>query len=243
MLLKLDKFPTVLNAVRFYHADVQVVRRRFVSFAKNKPTFSYFDLRKIACQSIDLHQSAATLEATIRCGVKRADVRNRYLEVLPLLLQYIDQQKPNFIQSLGHSFTYPAGRGLIVPIDPPFVIGTSAGIVVPYMSFWKVNPLKADQMSLLCTLVRDVLEREPDYEEATLQFVDMSVPSGCASRSLRVTNLVDVPRLQPTEVAGMLDVLREGMTLAARDLATETSARPSAPMLGRDGDPNQLDLL
>ena len=240
--MKLDKFPTVQNAVRFYDPDPQVVRRKFVAFAKSKPPFSYNDLRKLIRQSYGLHQDLPTLENTIRLGVLRAYVREKYLEILPLLRQYIDQQKPTYVQSLGHSLTYPAGRGLFVTVDPPFVIGTSIGAVIPWISFWKHNPLTPTQMALLCAMIRSVLQQEADLDGAVLQFVDLSVPKGATDRILRVQDLRSVESLGNAQVTSMLETLHTGMELAEGDLAGLPQS-DSTPSPQSDTDSNQLKLL
>ena len=54
-------------------------------------------------------------------GVKRADVRENFLGVLPLIRDYFDGVELVFVQAVDRRY-YPVGRSLMVPFDPPMLI-------------------------------------------------------------------------------------------------------------------------
>lgn len=240
--MKLKKFPAASNAVRLYDDDPLVVCKKALALARGRPNWSYFDLIRIVQQSFPLRQDLQSLIASVRGGVKREDVRKRYLSVLPHLYSYVEGMQPTYVQKLLQPLSYAAGRDLFIPVDPTFVIGTQSGPVVPWISFWQSNPLSPLQMALLCSIIRDRAEQQPDLEDAELVFVDLSIPKQRQTREVRATRIRDVTRLHQNDISRMLATLNEGLRLAEIELRVDpkrTQQEKSKPEVN----PNQFRLL
>jgi hypothetical protein len=69
----------------------------------------------------------------IRRGIKRADVRENLLGVLPLIRDHFASVAPDFVQGIDRRY-YSIGRGLMVPFDPPLLYGTGGKLTFPWFS-------------------------------------------------------------------------------------------------------------
>src|SRR5690606_1196744 len=135
---------------------------------------------------------------------------------------------------------YAAGRGLMVPFDPPIIYGGADGMVFPWFSFWKSNPLSGERLSLFVTMVKEVLCDDPDLESANFQILDFSSPKGSLERKLSIINSSDVPILSSERKRDMLEVFAEGYFAALDELRNDPVADvKEAPIVN----PDQLKLF
>ncbi|WP_156398430.1 hypothetical protein [Caulobacter sp. Root1455] len=177
----------------------------------------------------------------INSAVKRKEVSKNFLDILPLIREHFLDVSPSFIQSVDRRY-YPAGRGLMVPFDVPIIYGDGARIVLPWMTFWKRNPLSGEALSLFVTLVDEVIFQDPDLEDARFEIIDFSAPRKSEQRQVVVTNSAEIPRLTDARKSEMLAIFAEGYFLAKATLAESGQDRANeAPSKPRD--PDQPDFF
>jgi len=179
------------------------------------------------------------IEFAIRTKVKRETVRGYYLELLPLIAEHFLDESPKYVMSVDRRY-YAAGRGLMVPFDPPIIYGGTSGLIFPWFSFWKSNPLSGDRLSLFVTMVKEILAEDPDLEAADFQILDFSAPKGSGERQLEIIHASDVPLLSDARKTEMLEIFAEGYFAAAEELRTtpDEIVEQDAP-----GDPDQQGLF
>jgi hypothetical protein len=113
----------------------------------------------------------------------------------------------------------------------------------PWFSFWRQNPLANERLSLFVTLVDEILMQDPDLENARFEILDFSCPGPKIGRRLRVIDSRDIPRIDDTRKAEMLEKFAEGYFRALAELAG-TPPPPSGDRPDdRATDPNQPSLF
>jgi hypothetical protein len=156
----------------------------------------------------------------IRRAVKREEVRNNLLGVLPLIRDHFAGVAPDFFQSVDRRY-YPVGRGLMIPFEPPMIYGVGGQLYFPWFSFWRQNPLARERLSLFVTLVEEVLLQDPDLETAQFDVLDFSMTNG--KRELTVIDARDIPRIDEARKTDMLSTFAEGFFLAQAELKSTAS--------------------
>jgi hypothetical protein len=159
--------------------------------------------------------------------MKRSDVRENLLEVLPLIRDHFSDVRPDFFQDVGRRF-YPVGRGLLVPFDPPMIYGVGGQLYFPWFSFWRSNPLAHRRLSLFVTLVDEMLLQDPDLETARFQILDFSIPRKSKERVLTVIEADAIPRLSVADKNAMLEIFADGYEQAQAELRSRPSSSPES---------------
>ena len=235
------KVPSLQHLARNWRSDPDGVRRALVALATNSPTFSYNALHGATRDLLVFGLPVEQVAEGIRRKVKRKDVRENLLGVLPLIDQHFRDESPDFVQSVARRY-YPVARDLLVPFEPPLVYGVGGRLQFPWFSFWRRNPLVGEGLALFVTLVKEVLSQDPDLDSARFQVLDFSAPKGSPTRDLRVIDADDVPRISDDRKVEMLAVFAEGYRLAREELAgrgrPDDGDRPAAP-----DDPDQPRLF
>jgi hypothetical protein len=233
------KVPSAQHLARNWQDTPAKVQKGLVDLVRSPPTFSYQTLFGFVRDMLLLGVSKEQIEIAIRTKVKREDVRGYYLELLPLIADHFVGESPKYVMSVDRRY-YAAGRGLMVPFDPPIIYGRSNGAVFPWFSFWKSNPLSGDRMSLFVTIVREVLADDPDLEAVDFQILDFSAPRSSNERELKVIHANDVPLLSEARKSEMLEIFAEGYFAAVEELrATPVEdVKEEVP-----GDPDQPGLF
>lgn len=213
-----------------------------MSLVNSPPTFNYNSLFLAVRDMLVFNQPYDEIAEGIRRGVKRADVRQNLLGVLPLIRDHFAVVSPDFVQSIDRRY-YSIGRGLMVPFDPPLLYGVDGQLTFPWFSFWRQNPLAKDRLSLFVTLVDELLADDPDLVGAKFQILDFSVPrvkGQQPERQLRLIDARDIPRVSESTKIEMLRIFADGYFQAAAELAE----RPAAPSEDRERrDPRQGDFF
>jgi len=236
------KVPSLQHLARNWRDNPSRVKRVLVALAKSAPTFSYDPLFGAVRDMLVFGQSYDEIAEGMRRAIKRKDVQDNFLGVLPLIRDYFDGVAPTFVQSVGRRY-YPVGRGLMVPFDPPLIYGVGGRIYFPWFSFWRRNPITAKRLSLFVAIVDDVLFQDPDLEEAKFEILDFSAPAVDKPRSLTVVDAREVPRISPEEKTEMLSVFAEGFLLAQAELAGMKDASADEKPRDEKGDDDQLPLF
>jgi len=236
------KVPSLQHLARNWRNDPQQIKRLLVGLVENGPTFNYNALFSAVRDMLIFRQPYTEIAEGIRRGIKRADVRDNLLGVLPLVRDYFDEVNPAFVQAVERRY-YPVGRGLMVPFDPPLIYGEGGRVHFPWFSFWRTNPLAGERLSLFVSVVEDVLLQDPDLEEADFVILDFSAPKFDRPRDLRVIEADDVPRVSETTKVEMLSVFAEGYFLAQAELASTATAHGEEKPAREPGPLNQPDLF
>lgn len=233
------KVPSAQHLARNWEDAPDKVRKGLVNLVRNPPTFSYQPLFGYVRDMLLLGVSEQQIEAAIRAKIKRENVQKLYLELLPLISSHFSGERPKYVMGVDRRH-YAAGRGLMVPFDSPIIYGGADGMVFPWFSFWKSNPLSGERLSLFVTMVKEVLCDDPDLENANFQILDFSSPKGSIERKLSIINSSDVPILSSERKWGMLEVFAEGYFAALDELRNDPVADvKEAPIVN----PDQLKLF
>lgn len=235
------KVPSLQHLARIWHPDPLAIQRVLVGLAKHGPTFSYEPLYGAVRDLLYLKVPYEQVVEGIRRGIKRDDVRENFLSVMPLLRDHFEGVSATFVQGIARRF-YPVGRDLAIPFQPPLIYGAGGTIHFPWFSFWRSNPLVAERLSLFVTIVDDVLLQDPDLEGAEFTILDFSAPGVRLPRKLRPIPASEIPRLSSSRKADMLSVFAEGYKFAAAELeavgtGTQKGGQQSA------GDDDQMSLF
>lgn len=236
------KVPSLQHLARNWRNDPQQIKRLLVSLVENGPTFNDNALFGAVRDMLVFGQPYAEIAEGIRRGVKRADVRENLLGVLPLIRNYFDGVNPTFVQGVERRY-YPVGRGLMVPFDPPLIYGERGRLHFPWFSFWRSNPLAGERLSLFVSVVEDVLLQDPDLEEAHFVILDFSAPKLNQPRDLRVIDAHDIPRVSEATKVEMLSVFAEGYFLAQAELSSTAAAQGAEKPARKPGPLDQPDLF
>jgi hypothetical protein len=242
------KVPSVQHLARNWRNTPERTCRKLVSLVENPPIFNYNPLFAAVRDMLVFNQPYDEIVEGIRRGVKRADVRENLLGVLPLIRDHFASVAPDFVQGIDRRY-YSIGRGLMVPFDPPLLYGTGGTLTFPWFSFWRSNPLADARLSLFVTLVDELLADDPDLAAADFQVLDFSVPKvkkpkagqSKPPRQLRIIDARDIPRVSEPTKLEMLTVFAEGYFMAVAELSA-TTGRPSDGRT-RERDPRQTDFF
>ena len=134
------KVPSVQHLARNWRNTPERTCRKLVSLAENPPIFNYNALFAAVRDLLVFNQPYDEIAEGIRRGIKRADVRENLLGVLPLIRDHFATVVPDFVQGIDRRY-YSIGRGLMVPFDPPLLYGVGGKLTFPWFSFWRSNPL------------------------------------------------------------------------------------------------------
>jgi hypothetical protein len=208
------KVPSLQHLARNWRADSQLVTRLLVRLAKHPPIFNYNPLfaavRDLLVLGVPYEQVLAGI-----CKIKRDDVRQNLLGVMPLIQNHFAGVSPDFFQGVERRL-YPVGRGLMVPFDPPMIYGVGGQLYFPWLSFWRQNPLAKERLSLFVTLVDEILLQDPDLENARFEVLDFSAVKGV--RQLKVIDAKEIPRVNERTKQEMLATFAEGFFKAQAEL-------------------------
>lgn len=155
------------------------------------------------------------VQEDIRTRVKRAFVREKYLEVLPLVVEFFEKRNIAFSQKVVPRY-YSIDKDLQIPFAPPLVIGVEGKLVLPWFVFWKDNPLAGENLSLFVTIVKEILEQDSDLADADFMIVDLSFDRNAGCRTMKVTDSREIPLLSEERKILMLKVFAEGFREAKR---------------------------
>lgn len=233
--------PSLQHLARNWHNTPERVSKQLIGLVRNPPTFSYSVLFELVRDLVVLNQPLDAVMKGVSTKIARQDVKENFLELLPLIQRYFDNSQPTFVQSVNGRM-YPLARDLMIPFSPPLVYVREGELIFPWFSFWKSNPLSNERLSLFVTVVDEILKQDADLENAVFQILDFSAPTGCKTRNLVITDAKEIPRLSESRKKEMLEVFASGYQLAKQALA-ETSIKPSTQSEKPQRNDGQADLF
>ena len=231
------KIPSLQHLARNWWEDPTKVKRALLNLAKNSPTFNYEPLYGAVRDMLVFGQPYEQIVKGLHRGVRRPDVLENYLGVVPLIDDYFDGVTTTFVQAVDRRY-YPVSQKLLVPFHPPVIYGAGGHVYFPWFSFWRANPIVGERLSLFVTLVEEVLLQDPDLEEAKFNILDFSAPQPGQQRELNVIDTREVERVSAKRKSHMLAIFAQGYSLAEKEL--DNMAQPSSTEK-RDGDTDDDD--
>lgn len=239
------RVPTLQHLARNWNSDPNWICKSLVRLANNPPNFNYELLFRLARDLLLFGQPYDEVLAAVK-RIKRLDLQARFLEVLPLLRDYFEGQRPDYFQDIEPRH-YSVGRGLMVPFAPPFIYSIGGQIYFPWLSFWRSNPLSDERLALFVTIVRQILLDDPDLENSIFHIVDFSAPTPKSERSLRVIDASEVPILPERRVREMLEIFAEGYFRAEEELNRHSQKQGSSQKVWKapahEGQENLFDWI
>jgi len=202
------RVPILQHLARNWRRKPEYIAKELVRLAENPPHFNYNPLHSAIRDLLILGIPYDQVVEGIR-RIRRKDVRENLLSVLPLIRDYFTGIHPDFCQMIDRRL-YPVGRGLMVPFEPPMIYGVGGQLYFPWFSFWRQNPIQAERLSLFVTLIDELLLQDPDLENARFEILDFSAPDKKSPRELTVINANDVPRISDLQKSIMLETFVEG---------------------------------
>lgn len=236
------KVPSLQHLARNWRNDAQRVKKVLINLADNSPIFNYNPLFGAVQDMLIFNQPYEEIVAGMHKGIKRRDILENFLEVLPLIRDHFQGIAPTFVQEVGRRY-YPVGRGLMVPFEPPLIYGLGGQIQFPWFSFWRRNSLSDERLSLFVTVVDDLLNQDPDLENAKFNILDFSISGPRQPRTLTVVDAREIPRVSEEIKVRMLLTFAEGYRLAEAELAGAAMAKDKQRPSESKEDKDQQDLF
>lgn len=219
------KVPSLQHLARNYADNSSEICRKLVQLVRGSPNFNYNPLFSAVRDLLLLKMNYEQVEEGIRRYIRREDIRENFLEVLPLLHKHFRDVSPDFVNSIS-TRNYAVGPRLLVPFTPPIMYGVGGQLYFPWFSFWRSNPLGKENLSLFVTAVFELLEQDPDLENARFQILDFSAAPTIKQRTLKILEANDIPRLSDDRKKEMLEVFADGYAMAKTVLAQEEAESP-----------------
>jgi hypothetical protein len=217
--MKKLRIPSLQHAARNASLSVESISQALIALAKNSPPFSYAAMISAVRDLLVLGVPYAQVEAGIRT-IKWDWLRENFLEILPMLHNHFKDVRPDYVNTIARRY-YPAGRGLLIPFEPPMLYCADGQKVLPWFVFWKNNPVVSLRLSFFATIVRDIMDQDPELDDAELQILEFSCITGSDARAFVIRREGEIPRLDDATKTEMLSTFAEGYLLAQATLAKE----------------------
>ena len=212
--------PSVQHLARNWRRDPRRITRTLVGLARRPPTFSYGKLTVAARDLLAFHQPFEEVVRGLERTIKRTEVLTNFLEVLPLLDGHFKSFTPHAVLTIDPQI-YRVGKGLRIPFHPPFLYEMDGQLHLPWLSFWRSNPLAGLNLSLFATMIDDILRTTPALRGAKVSILDFSRPNSKMPRQLNVIHFDEVPRVPTEEKLEMLAIFAEAFFMAQQELSSE----------------------
>jgi hypothetical protein len=240
--MRKPKVPSLQHLVRHWQKSPDAIRRSLVNLVRKAPNFSYQRVYSAVVDMLIFKQPLDQILEGVRRGVKQDEVRNNFLELLPLICDHFRDLAPAFVLKVSPRF-YSIGRGLMVPFEPPLVYGIGGQLYFPWFSFWRQNPINSEQLSLFVTVVREILAQDPDMDTSKFEILDFAAPGSGKPRELRIIDAHEVPLVTDRRKTEMLEIFAEGFLLAEAELRGEKGKRREESAPPKSSDKDQLGLF
>lgn len=211
--------PALQHLARVTKPTAAEVKKALIDGFLKRAQFSYSLLSDLVRTSMTAASSGITLsESALTAAIKKRQPNAKYqkilLEVVPLLHSYFSTIAPKYILDVD-ARKYLI-NDLAIPFKPPFAFESQQQIIIPWFIFWKSNPLTRTQISLLATLIFEIIAEDPDFKDAKVLIFDFSEKAPGIGRSLIVTDAATIDRLSDQDRDNLLETFMEGF-LAAKD--------------------------
>lgn len=212
------KVPSLQHLARVYDNSPEKVKNNLLKVADGTPIFSYNPLYPLMYDYISLSIEYGQILKAIKL-FKSDLARKNYAEIFPLIKEKYEASMPKFVFSPPSS-AYPVSRDILIPFAPAMFYRIGSEQCLPWFIFWRINPLAGEKFSLLATLIREMMDSNPDLSPASLQFVDFSASNKKAARKLRTFDSKEIPLISDKRKTEMLEIFSEGYRLAVAEYST-----------------------
>ncbi|NBJ09482.1 hypothetical protein [Microvirga arsenatis] len=233
------KIPSLQHFVTFCGGTVDEIYNRIRKSENDSILVSYETLR--TKWLLDLLQLGLPFEQVYRAAdsiLKGELNRSSNLSALTALRGYIELNRGYKCVSFERTY-FPIGRGLQVPVNPPFLLLSEERQKVLWISFWSQPKLRGFTASLFATILEKAVFTLPDLTEFELDLVDLSRPGKNESRSLHIRGRDKFDLLSDDVLKAEMDKFVEALM---RRVAEREAARP-APARREDRGTEGLPLF
>jgi len=112
------RVPTLQHLARNWHDNPTRIKSALVGVVRHPPIFGYNCIFGAIRDRLLLNISYEQIVEGIKRGTKREEDRENFLEILPLLNEFLESLSPAYVHSVKRRY-YSVGRGLMVPFEPP----------------------------------------------------------------------------------------------------------------------------
>lgn len=231
--------PAVHNMVRSAFDTPEEVSKALIKSYLSHPPFSYRllgDIIRLALKGNKLSKPA--LDSAVLAHQKNPDYQKIFLEITPLIFEHFSSISPKFILDVEPR-KYKINR-IEIPFKPPFAFGVGDEIIIPWFIFWKNNPLTSKQLSLLATIISDLMSQDPDYRDAKIQIYDFGVGEDGETRTLQITDLATIKKLGSQELEDALLAFLNGYEMAEARIKSLQVVKESRK---ENSNKDQIDLF
>lgn len=226
MAIKKLKAPSLIHVARIYRPTAEQVKNEILRLARVAPPFSYEDLYELMWDRAHVGVSREQIERSI-ASIGQKIKRDSYQRAFAIADRFFDGLDRSFEMRIEPR-SYSIGRDLRVPFAPPMICGGGAnGPVIPWLLFWKQNPLSEEQTSLFMSMAQAIIEEEPELDAASLLLVDTSLKALDGNGNARVINAADVERIPDRRLRTMLEVFATGFHMAQAEWQASASQAKS----------------
>lgn len=229
------KVPALHNIARLYQSTPEKVKQGIIRLHDARPPFSYEKLYEVVQGSLLVKDSFSNCRALVE-GWSPSIRKDSYLRALGPTEKFFERFERSYEVEVVPRL-YSIGRGLQAPFSPRILCGTCAGPVVPWLLFWKNNPLTEEQTALFHSLACDAFSSDPDLENARLILVDTSVKALAGTDLPRIVASDELPLVSRDRLRTMLDTFVAGYMLAQEELR----GRPDAQVSKREYERRSVD--
>lgn len=213
MAIKKLKAPSLIHVARLYRPTSEQVKKEILKLANAAPPFSYEDLYELMWDRAHVGIPSEQIERSI-AGIGQKIKRDSYQRAFAIADKFFENLDRSFEMRIEPR-SYSIGRDLRVPFAPPMICGGgSNGPVIPWLLFWKQNPLTDEQTSLFMSMAQATIEEEPELDGASLLLVDTSIKALDEGGNACVLNAADVKRIPDQRLKEMLEVFATGFHMA-----------------------------
>ena len=217
--------PAVEHAARAWQLTVPEITKGFVNLYDHPPSFRYAQLYSLVRDLLFLKVPYEQVVEGVKRSVRPPVARDAFLEILPMIQRHFDEVSPDYVIEVPPSF-YPIGQNLSVPIRPPVVYGVGGQLYLPWFLFWKSNPLRGEKERLFITIMKEVMQQDPFFDDVKFEILSFAAGKRSSKRKLVIRDAADVKLLSEERKAEMLTELASGFENALRIIEARMSSRP-----------------
>ena len=229
-----------MHVARLYRPTIEGVKNEVIRLARSAPPFSYEDLYELVWDNVRCGIPESQIVASIN-GLGQRVKRESYARAFPVACSFFRGFPATFIEKIEPR-TYSIGRNMRVPFAPSMICGTRDGLVIPWLLFWKTNPMTEEQTRLFISMALGVIENDGELDQAALQLVDTSEKALSKEGMPSVISSRDVVPFTAEKMRKMLETFAAGFALAQIEWSAMAAHRSRDTRTVGD-DASQADLF
>jgi hypothetical protein len=210
--------PALQHVARTAEGTPQKVAKALLKEFSGRAPFRYSLMDELAKVAMKGRFTLEQFREAVRKRQRNPKYQGIFLELVPLVHKYFSQLSPKYLLQIDPLF-YRINN-LSIPFKPPFAFEMNDELIIPFLLFWKINPLTEHQYSLLATMIADLLSQHPDYRGARVLVLTFSAPTKDDKREIKIIDLATITRLTQSELDSALGTWFEGFQLAKAQIAT-----------------------